>query len=264
MEREKVLDKLVKMIAQRDSEEKLGNAAAADAFAGAINRMMLEHEITAVDVDRAASAEDDPVVEVVLDFEARGVDRVRRRVAWQEGLARVVARGHLCRFLVCPGSNRVWFVGVQSHAVVAEYVYGLLVRSAAKMAEEEYVAFFRALQRDPGRDVGEARGFKAAWLDAFVSRIAERLREARAAAVAASASAGVSSSTAIVRLDQSLARVDAYMKETRGERRGRGVDALNAAGRANAEGRAAGRAAADRVALQKGVGGAKSPKALPS
>lgn len=43
--RAKVLDRLVKMQRQRDSEAQIGNSEAAEAFAVAINRMLLEHEL---------------------------------------------------------------------------------------------------------------------------------------------------------------------------------------------------------------------------
>jgi hypothetical protein len=62
--REKILRKVVKLQAQRDSEAKLGNAEAAEAFASAVNRMLLDYELSPTDVDYARTAADDPVVEI--------------------------------------------------------------------------------------------------------------------------------------------------------------------------------------------------------
>jgi hypothetical protein len=132
------------------------------------------------------------------------------------------------------------------------------------MADDEYVKFFYEC-RDAG-DVTRARGFRPAWLDAFVGRIAERFKEERARAVAANPSPvdapGTGPSTALLRLDQSLVKVRAYIDE-KFQRKARYSSALNGGRSSHAEGRARGRSAADRMQLgRRGVEPAKGPRGL--
>lgn len=132
--RDRVLNKLVKMQAVREGEAALGNEAAAEAFAEAINRMLIEHELKPSDLDYARSQDHDPVIEVPVNLGHYKIKSTGHRTAWQEALARIVARAHLCTFLVRNGSNQITFVGTRSHAMVAEYAYGCLVPAADTMS----------------------------------------------------------------------------------------------------------------------------------
>jgi hypothetical protein len=246
--REKVIRRLVKMQAQRDGEAKLGNDHAAEAFAAAVNRMMLAYELKPSDLDYARAKQDDPVIQVLVDQGKHSIERKRTRVAWQETLARVVAKAHLCSFLIRTGSNDIWLVGTKSHVTVAEYVFGILAREADKLADKEYAAYFRKCHGDG--DASLARGFRAAWLTAFVQRVDERLQEERATAVA---TAPGGESVALMRIDGALIKVKEYM-DARFHRKRSHAAALNGGRSYHTDGRAWGRAAADRMAIgRKGV-----------
>lgn len=249
--REKVLARLIKMQRSRDGEQKIGNAEAADAFATAINRMLIEHELSPSDIDYARGMDRDPVIEVKVDLKMYSIKEKRTRVAWQETLARVVAKAHLCTFLLRSGSNQIWFVGTKSHAVVAEYAYGTLVPAARKMCEKAYHEYGMEGAID-GKWKARMPGFNESWLHEFITRIAERFDEARKAAVAA---APEGTSVALVRLDGALVKVNAYIDDKFKKRRG-SVGALTGLRTRNAEGAKRGRAAADRIAIgRRGVSG---------
>jgi len=246
--RDKVLKKLVKMQAQRDSEAKLGNSAAAEAFASAINRMLIEYELNPTDIDYARTADNDPVIEVLVDLDKYGQDLVAKvRVAWQESLARVCATSHLCRYLVRKSSNSIWFVGTKSRALVAEYAYGTLVAAATDLsakARHDYWAERGWRKAEP-----HERGYREAWLSSFVSRISQRFDEARAEVLAAHtashADAPGSTSTAVLRLNTALVKVQEYMDGKFTSKR----RVKSAVGRYthNSDGHRDGRAAADRM-----------------
>lgn len=209
MTTDKVLDKLSKLKAARDGEAKIGNQAAAEAFAEAINRLLLQHELSEVDIP--LTAEQDPIIEVMADLKAHDIKFSRVRIGWQEALARIVAPAHLCRFLVTAGTNYVTFVGTRSHATVAEYAYGTLAAAADKMSKAARDDYWRQFRNDPGFESGN---FRAAWLSGFIARIGERFKEVRAAEVHAAAQ-GIpgGSSTALVKLDGALIRVNGYMDD---------------------------------------------------
>ena len=254
--REKVLARLVKMQAARDGEAKIGNAEAADAFATAINRMLIEHELQPSDVDYAQGTDRDPVIEVPVNLKAYSIVEKRTRIAWQETLARVVARAHLCTFLLRSGSNQIWFVGTKSHAVVAEYAYGTLVPAAVAMCNQAYHDYGLEGSVD-GRWRAREPGFNEAWLHAFIERIAQRFNDARAAVVA---EAPEGASVALVRLDGALVKVNAYIDDKFKKRRG-AVVALASLRSGNAEGARREREAADTIRIgRRGVGAA--PKQL--
>lgn len=245
----RIIDKLVKLQKARQGEADLGNTEAAEAFAAAINRMLIENELKPSDLDYARGADDDPIIEMPVDLSKYAIDTKKCRVAWQESLARIVAKAHLCSFLLRPGSNKIWFVGTRSHALVAEYVYGTIVPAANKMSiKEKYRYGAECFKRD-GHWKG-VNGFREAWLDSFTRRIAERFDEARAAAVKLvdeTLPVG-SESTAMIRLDGALTRVTAYIDEKFRHRRGSASPLRN--GRStNSAGHERGRAAANAMTL---------------
>jgi len=258
--REKMIKKLVKMQAQRDGEAKIGNGAAAEAFAGAINRMMIDYELNPSDLDYARGTDDDRVIEMMVDLSKYRINKTKTRVAWQESLARIVSRNHLCTFLLRTGSNQIWFVGTKSHAMVAEYVFGCLVPAADKMSEEARRKFRNEcrVKYFPKKDgFPEAYQYREAWLEAFVARVAERLDESRKQAVAETTLPG-GESTALMRLSGALKKVDQYIDNKFKARKNSAGSLMGNYGRNN-HGAAAGRAAADSMPIgRRGVsGGAK-------
>lgn len=249
---EKILRRLVKLQASKESEAKIGNAEAAEAFASMINKMLIEYELNPSDIDYARTMDHDPVIEMRVDLVGHKIRVQKTRIAWQESLARIVAKAHLCSFLLRAGSNSIWFVGTKSHAMVAEYAYGTLVPVIDKLSDVEYYAFLGKCQREGNSKL--AHGFRPAWLDAFVTRIDERFFEARKAAVAEAPS----QSQALMRLDGALVKVRKYIEDKFEGRRGV-ANALNGGRKHHHAGQAAGRAAADRVVLgRRGVSGSST------
>lgn len=257
----KIIDKLNKMRKSRDGEQAIGNSAAAEAFAGAINRMMMEYELHPSDLDYARTQQDDPVIEMQVEQPKYGIKQVGIRLAWQEQLARIVAKAHLCSFLISSGRNDIWFVGTRSHVIVAEYVYGTLVPAADRMSYLAKRKHADHLLKTTGRWAG-VNGFREAWLDAFIQRVAERFAESRKAAVAEAVvdlPLG-SESQALMRLDGALVKVTKYIDDKFSGKR-KSLHALSTGRSTNAEGRRQGREAADAMPIgRRGVTVGSTPK----
>ncbi len=260
----KILLKLQKLQASRQGEADLGNSEAAEAFAGMINRMLIEYELNPSDIDYARATDNDPIIEMCVNKSAYRIEHSKTRQAWQESLASSVARAHLCTILIRPGSNDIYFVGTKSHVTVAEYVYGTMVPAIATMSKKAEVKYWH--ETGCGRGVNnKALGYRAAWIDSFIQRIWERFSEARKAAVAASAyQRGTSSETGLMRLDGALQKVKQYIDDKFSHRKAASrAGALNHRSRNHADGRAAGRAAADNITLgQRGLNTGAPPKLL--
>lgn len=240
MTTDRILEKLAKLRATQESEAKLGNTNATEAFASMISAMLIKHELSEVDIPLTLEKEE-PIVEVLVDCDAYSIKKTRMRVGWQEALAHVVAPAHLCEFLVCVGSNRITFVGTKVNATVAEYAYGVLAASAARMSSEAREEWWR--EKCGGQHL-ESGNFRAAWISGFVERIAERFREAREIEIKASGS-----STALIRLDKQLVRAKNYVND-----KYKKTYAATSMGAGNDEGYEAGREAANRMAIgRKGI-----------
>jgi len=267
--RQKIINKLLKMQKSREGEAHLGNMAAAESFAAAINKMLIEHELNPSDLDFARASGNDPIMEIAVhrdghqfidnDGKIWKLESKKTRVAWQETLARIVANAHLCSFLIQLHTNNITFVGTKSHATVAEYVYGTLAVTTEAMARiESYI--FRLKMKKAG-DVKRARGFHEAWLAAFIDRIGQRFADARREAIkTVTHDVPGAESQALVRLNGSLAKVQRYMDDKFQKER-KYASALTGPRGYHEEGTAAGRAAADRMPIgRRGVSGSRSPR----
>lgn len=245
----KIIDKIVKLQQQADGEAKLGNSAAAEAFAAMANKLLLDYELSASDLDYKRQSDKDPIIEKTVNFGAYKMKRTKVRIWWQEELAGLIARSHLCRLLIHPhgGGNTVTFVGTRTHATVAEYVFGTMVPAVDKMADVEYYAYYDQMARQ-GRGA-EARGYRKGWLNAFVQRIGERFDEERRASIArAKTENAMPESQSLMRLGNSMQKVNEYIDNKFKSRRGGYAGELKFQGNHQA-GLRDGRAAADRINL---------------
>lgn len=252
MTTDKILDKLSKLKAAQESEAKIGNTAAAESFAAMINSMLLKHELSMEEIPQGGVAQDEPIVELMVDLSSHGIKQVRVRLGWQEALARIVAKAHLCKHLISKGSNRIWFVGTKSNTTVAEYAYGVLASAADRMSMAAREEWWR---KECGGQHLASGNYRAAWLHGFIERISERFDEARRQEVRATGDA----STALIRLNNALVRAQSYVSENYKKK------AIPAASMStgNWDGRAAGRAAADKMAIgRKGVEAGSSSRQI--
>lgn len=253
-ERSRLIRKLQKLKAQSEGEAAIGNTAAAETFAAVLNRMLLEHELRPSDLEYQRDHASEPIIELHVDFASHGLEAKRARQAWQESLASVVARNHLCRILIRPRSNSVWFVGTRPHALVAEYTYGVLVKAAWDMSLRELLRYRKEVRRT-GQGPSAAYGFRAAWLDAFINRIDERLQQQLNSSVhefATAAAGTMSQTTALLRIDVAKQRVDDYLDAKFGRKHSY-AGALNGGRKGHAVGRARGSQAADSLSIHKPI-----------
>lgn len=262
--KQKVLDKLIKLQASRNSEADLGNEAAAEAFAGMINKMLIEYELNPSDIDYARATDNDPVIQISVNNTLYHIEATKSRVAWQESLASSIANAHLCKILIRPGSNDIFFVGTKSHVIVAEYVYGTMVPLISKMSKSAEIAYWKFTGCGRGRE-NKALGYRSAWIDAFITRIWERFAEARKAAVTEYVqSGGGTQEQGLIRLDGQLEKVRKFIEDKFSHRRAASrAGVLNYRSRNHTDGRAAGRSAADSITLgRRGLTGNSSNRKL--
>lgn len=250
---EKLIDKLGKLKRHAESAKQIGNEAEAQAFAEMFQRLVLANKIDVSEIDFEEQEREEPVGSHYIDYKKHGVDLKRRRIDWLQNLGAVVAEAHFCRILVHPGSSRITLVGRKSDCEVAEYVLVTLQRAAEKMAKRAYYKYwfelFEICRICGGQKTGhtgahpfrsstqKAAGFKASWLDAFVTRLAQRYREQR--------QGYAGTSTALVRIN----RAEKAVVEWIADNVKKTVGGLTSNRRWNEEGRQQGRRAADDLDL---------------
>jgi hypothetical protein len=240
-DRDKLVDRVRKLLDKAASAKELGNEAEAATFAAGAQKMMAKYKLELSEVEYAKLQRDEPVG----DSRVAGVGK-RKRELWVELLAAVVARAHYCRTLVYNHSDDILLVGTPTDRAVAEYVFTTLRDFGYRKSDLDARAFRRNLRKQVGATYGDNKHFRAAWLDAFVGRIAERYEAERTTLKLEAAKAG----TSLVRLDQALTRVDDELVERK--KRG-GIGRARAASHrysSNELGRAAGRAAGDAATIR--------------
>lgn len=257
-DRSKLLDKLVKMQRSRDNavlRMQKGDSQAeeaqkeAEAFAQAINRLCLEHELNPNDVDYAAATLNDPIMEKRINYEQYGIKVTKIRSAWMERLARYIANAHFCQFLVSSHSNQIWLVGTRSHVIVAEYLFGMMVPFIDKQSKQAELEYWYATGRGRGKE-NKAAGYRAAWIEGFVTRLWERFEEVRKESLAkAQAEFNLSTEKGLMRLNGSLLKVQNYINDK--FKHVKTASSLRERFSDHADGRSAGRSAADKINLGK-------------
>lgn len=259
--KERIIKKILKLKAQHESEASLGNAEAAQAFAAMMNKLLIQNEISPSELSYAEAKVDDPIIEFAAQIKTYGIQESRVRIAWQETLASIVARANLCRILVRPKSNAIVFVGTKSHTIVAEYIYGCIVPLVDKMSKKAEVDYWRETGCGRGAD-NKARGYRAAWINSFVNRIYERFEEAKQDALEEIRIDTGETSTALVRLNTASQRVEQYINDKFASKKAT-ADALRRRASYHSAGMAAGREAANKIALgRRGITGGTAPKQL--
>lgn len=187
-DKDEVLRKLERLISVERSKRAVGEQGdiaslnEAEAFADKIQQLLLQHNLTISEVEFVAEQRNNPVGAELWDPASYGTKQLNRRSQWREELAAVVAHAHLCRLLVLPGSNVLFFVGREADRKCGAYAYGMLVHFAEKHSRSERRRIRREL-RHKGESTAAAYGWREAWLRGFTLRVAERYRAMERAAV---------------------------------------------------------------------------------
>jgi hypothetical protein len=268
--KDKLLEKLAKLKAHAESAQALGSEAEAQAFADMLQQMLLRHKLEMSDVELVDLEKEDPIDRHPVNFSAQGLPRKKVRQAWSQHLAETIAWAHFCRILVYNRSNRVTFVGRKQDCEVAEYMFVTLYKATERIADAAYAKFSTECvrqcaycQEDKASCTGRyhefepnwarARGFRPAFVEAFVWRLARRFYDLRKQAEA-------SSSTALVRLNTADQAVVKWMEDNKIKK----SEDLGGNQRENWDGYRQGQAAADEVSLRaNAMQGAGTKKYLP-
>lgn len=250
-EREKLLDRILKLHRKAESAKAIGSEAEAMIFAEAVQRMLLKHDLELSDVEYEVELAQDPVKMHGVPIRGK-----KRKVLWTTVLVNGIAKGHLCASLGMPNTDAVLLVGRRQHRLVAEFMIKTLVKLAEELADKAYVKFFYACQAEG--DVTQARGFRDSFLTGFAVRVHDRYEN-----LMLETREQVKQPGALIRISKEVTMVQQVLDELRQ------ADALQDANPKmpdvddiNLDGLIMGAEAGDQVALRAKVvtGGTPAPK----
>ncbi len=226
---QKIIDKLRKLKAMAEGAEKIGSEAEAQAFAAMFQKLLTDNMLEMTDIEFERFEQEQPVGEHYINYSKYPHVKVRsRRTRWVEKLADIVARAHFCRFIVYSGTSRITLVGRKQDTQVAEYMFVTLQRTAEQLADKEYARFsiecvkqcvvcgskretHKLFNHEFEPNWARCRGYRPAFLDAFISRLAQRYEEERRARQG--------NITAMVRINHSLVKVKEFLNRKDGRKK---------------------------------------------
>lgn len=133
-QKEKILDRLRKLIGHEKSAREIGSLAEADAFASKIAELCDRHRIALAEVPEAERSAD--INTSFWEPREAGLERRQRQSPWQRRMAAGVALGHFCEFLFWKGMNNIVFVGTSTDVEVAAAMMTILCRAAVKSCDQ--------------------------------------------------------------------------------------------------------------------------------
>jgi len=173
--REKILRKVRGLAAMAVSAKEVSTEEEAYLFAERMREMMLRHKISQLELDA-----NDPQLKAEAMHKVRitsdhGVTMTKRRCAWSERLGAVVAKAHFTRVVCHIRSSSLTFAGHESDVAASVEAYAYLWQVLESLSWKAYNKLFYG-ERAKGHmgDVGLARGYRAAYLRGFVSRLSAR------------------------------------------------------------------------------------------
>lgn len=226
---DKIINQIKKLLALADS----ANEHEASLAAGKAQELMMRYNLTLSSIGES-SEEDISISETTLD-------EWGRHISWRSILITGVSRSNYCDAILvtAKGMQAVKLIGRSTNASIATSMYEYLAKTIDRLA----------LQADGNR------GYKNSFRLGCASRIAQRLLDQMEAqrkdgVAGTSTTDGVSAIVVKAMTDKLLAEVKDYMRSNYPRMR-----SANRATVSSSDGFAAGKAAGDRVSLNKQVGG---------
>lgn len=148
--KEKIIDRIRRLLVQSEGERTINNLGAAESYAAKATELLTKHKLELSDIDFNKLTDSDPLgTQIVYAFEWEGVE-FSHRVEWTEDLADIISRANFCRALVFSESNAVGFVGRKSDVEITRFIFITVLRSALRICEVELAGLrIKALEPPP-------------------------------------------------------------------------------------------------------------------
>lgn len=147
--REKILQKLRKLMNLKESATELGNEGEAQAAAAGITRLLMEYNLSEADIPEQEKV-DNPVIAEEIPYKAEENDGV-----WFSALVGLVCQYNMCRHLIVRSSrsggrlkrSKFRLVGRKKNVEIAQYLISFLSRQFVSIGNRKYPIFVREYER---------------------------------------------------------------------------------------------------------------------
>jgi hypothetical protein len=119
---EKIIDKLRKLLAHKESAEQIGSIQEAKTFAARISKLLSGYKLEMSDISNNQEVEENIEKEFV-DLESLGIPQTMRKDELLATLANIVAKANFCMVVSSHKSNRFYLIGKKTDKQIALYIF---------------------------------------------------------------------------------------------------------------------------------------------
>jgi hypothetical protein len=152
--------------------------------AGVLANLLLKYGIS---VEKArmlrGSKEEETVAEEWVSKGTPGFRYYKRRIWWQEQLARIVTQHTGCGFFITKHSNSIGFIGASANRKVAIHLHVMLSRLIDEVTDKSYRREYQR-QRASGIDKPQLTNYRVSFVAGALELLSRRLKKAHDDAVA--------------------------------------------------------------------------------
>ena len=174
--KETILERIKKLQAMQESANELGNDHEAAAFAAKAQDLLMKHKLEMSEVEDFDIHDDITIDRDHCDWEDAGIPRSGKTSHWLAHLGYHVSLYNGCSVATVRGSNSIIIFGTEESRNIVNYILSVLARFGKNSCDKAYRKEYYKAKKE-----GEAylmKGFKRAFLSAYVNTIGKRLSEA--------------------------------------------------------------------------------------
>jgi Protein of unknown function (DUF2786) len=201
MASDEIIEKIRKVAAQAKrtvGNDGASNEAEAQAFATLLQKMLAKHNLEMSDIQW-----EEEIHQKAVEVSWHTPD-MKRFSEWVVNLGTIIAKANYCKCLT-GGNYYIYFIGTEAAAKVSSETMDYMYKVAEHISTDEYNKRYNEMYAE-GRH-GLLKGYRRSFLLGFVIRLNDRFEEIRRQM------AKDFKSTALVRMNQSLALAEEYLKE---------------------------------------------------
>lgn len=135
-QRKKILEKIRKLLALKESAEKIGSEGEAYAAARGVHRLLTEYNLSMADVLGSEGEDKGPKIE-----ESDGISYKSHFGLWKQQLMGVICKYNYCKCVCSSASKRVYAVGTEANVAVCIWLFEYLVSAFVGLAKQNFRIF---------------------------------------------------------------------------------------------------------------------------
>lgn len=134
--RKQILEKIRKLLALKESAEKIGSVGEAYAAARGVHRLLTEYNLSMEDVLGSKENDKGPKIE-----ESDGISYHSHFGLWKQQLMGVICKYNYCKCVCTSATKTVYAVGTEANVAVCTWLYEYLVSAFVALAKQNFRKF---------------------------------------------------------------------------------------------------------------------------